>query len=284
MQTYEPGDKVFIFGFSRGAFTARGLTGLTYRAGVMRHGAENLAPYVVAAYTKGKAFTDDDWKKLDRFASTFSVRTEKSLAMPVHFLGLWDSVKALGILRPDPKWPYTRQLPNARHIFHAVSIDERRRPYAEYLVKPTEKSTLLETWFAGVHSDVGGGFADHPELSKVALKWMADRALDHGIELSPRAYRKLCTVSVADASGALHPAGKVWGLLGMRTRPIETEKPVIHQSVQDRITANPAYQVPIDLDRATWDDRNWTTPHPRMQGTTDIGLDLDDLPVEEVAP
>jgi hypothetical protein len=70
----------------------------------------------------------------------------------------------------------------------------------------------------------------------------------------------------------------------MRTRPIETEKPVIHQSVQDRITANPAYQVPIDLDRATWDDRNWTTPHPRMQGTTDIGLDLDDLPVEEVAP
>lgn len=285
MQTYQPGDRVFIFGFSRGAFTARGLTGLTYRTGVMRHGAENLAPYVVAAFTKGKAFSDDDWKKLDRFASTFSVRTDKSLALPVHFLGLWDSVKALGILRPDPKWPYTRQLPNARHIYHAVSLDERRRPYAEYLVKlhPKSKSLLQETWFAGVHSDVGGGFADHPELSKIALKWMADRALDQGIEFTAKAYHKLCNVTVSDASGVLHSAGKIWGILGLRSRPLDANPPSIHQSVRDRIVADPKYRIPTDLKGVAWDDIEWIQPHPRMRGQSEVDAsEPEEAPLEAV--
>jgi uncharacterized protein (DUF2235 family) len=268
MQTYEPGDQVFIFGFSRGAFTARGLSGLTYRAGVMRKGAENLVPYLVAAYTKGSEFSKDDWAKLNRFAQIFSKKTDGSLALPVHFLGLWDSVKALGILRSDPNWPYTRKLPNARHISHAVSIDERRRPYAEYLVKPDPKTTttLQETWFAGVHSDVGGGFVDHPEPGRIALKWMADRALDHGLILSAKSYTKLCKLTVADAAGPIHANGKVWGVLGLRQRPIEAKSPSIHQSVRDRMTANPSYRIPADPNQVIWDDPDWTTPHPKMSG------------------
>ena len=126
IDNYEPGDRVFIFGFSRGAFTARGLVGMTNRSGVMRRGTENLAPYLVAAYTKGKSFSNDDWRTLDLFAETFSVKTDKSLAMPVHFLGLWDSVKALGILRPDPKWPYTR--PVAQRPPHlSCGVDRRAK-------------------------------------------------------------------------------------------------------------------------------------------------------------
>ncbi|HKX75922.1 MAG TPA: DUF2235 domain-containing protein [Acidimicrobiia bacterium] len=280
IQSYHPGDQVFIFGFSRGAFTARGLTGLTYRSGVMRKGAENLVPYLVAAYSKGNAFRPDDWKRLDRFAETFSVKTGKSLALPVHFLGLWDSVKALGILRPDPKWPYTRQLPNARHIFHAVSIDERRRPYAEYLVKPTEKSTCLETWFAGVHSDVGGGFVDHPQASRIALKWMADRALDHGLLVSPRAYRKLCTLTVEDAAEPIHGNGKIWGILGWRGRPITTPDPSIHQSVHARLKAHPEYHLPVDHGQVAWTDLSWTTPHPAMSDRVDEPV-ADELEVVE---
>ena len=280
IQNYRPGDQVFIFGFSRGAFTARGLTGLTYRGGVMRMGAENLVPYLVAAYTKGSSFDGDDWKKLDRFAETFSVRNGKSLALPVHFLGLWDSVKALGILRRDPKWPYTRQLPNARHIFHAVSIDERRRPYSEYLVKPTEKSTLNETWFSGVHSDVGGGFVDHPEASRITLKWMADRAIDQGLVLSPRAYGKLCTLTADDAAGPIHGNGKVWGILGWRRRPI-SPSPFVHQSVQNRIKADANYRVPVDASQITWDDPNWTQPHSAM---TTVTVDADPEPEETMEP
>jgi uncharacterized protein (DUF2235 family) len=262
IESYEPGDHVFVFGFSRGAFTARGLVGMTYRSGVMRKGTENLVPYLVAAYTKGSAFGKDDWDKLDRFADTFSVVTDESLAMPVHFLGLWDSVKALGILRPDPKWPYTRQLPNARHIFHAVSIDERRRPYREYLIKPSKALVSKETWFAGVHSDIGGGFRDDPELSRITLKWMTDRAVDHGLLFNPGAYARQCTVSPEDAVGRLHRAGWIWGVLTFRRRPIDTETPLVHASVKARMQADSSYEIPRNPDEVTWDDVDWLTPHP----------------------
>lgn len=266
IQNYEPGDRVYIFGFSRGAFTARALTGMTYRSGVMREGAENLVPYLVAAYTKGKDFDRDDWGKLDRFASTFSVRTERSLAMPVHFLGLWDSVKALGILRPDPKWPYTRQLPNARHVFHAVSIDERRRPYREYLVAPSKAVETKETWFAGVHSDVGGGFKEDPVPSQIALKWMVDRALDHDIVLIPGVYEKRCKLSTADAAGRIHRNGWIWAILTWRRRPMAAGA-AVHGSVADRMQADPSYRIPRD--DVIWDDAGWVVPHPEAPGRND---------------
>jgi hypothetical protein len=216
----------------------------------------------VTAYTKGDHFTEDDWNKLDRFANTFSVRTDGSLALPVHFLGLWDSVKALGILRSDPKWPYTRQLPNARHVFHAVSIDERRRPYHEYLVRPSNSVETRETWFAGVHSDVGGGFKDDPELSRITLKWMTDRALDHGLLLDPGAYERMCAVTPGDANGRMHTNGWAWGALTFRRRPITGEYPLVHASVKARMTLDPSYKLPLELSKIAWDDVDWLKPHP----------------------
>jgi uncharacterized protein (DUF2235 family) len=78
MNNYEPGDKVYVFGFSRGAFTARGLTGITYRAGLLRRGTDNLVPYLVSNYTRGDRWSEKDWRRIDRYASAFSVRTESS--------------------------------------------------------------------------------------------------------------------------------------------------------------------------------------------------------------
>ncbi|MDF1597638.1 MAG: DUF2235 domain-containing protein [Acidimicrobiia bacterium] len=262
IRNYQPGDSVSIFGFSRGAFTARGLAGLTHRAGVMRPGAENLVPYLVRSYTKGDRWSDDDWDKVDRFAATFSHEIGGSHSLPIHYLGLWDSVKALGYLRFDPKWPYTRQLPNARTIRHAVSINERRRPYEEYLVHPKGKTDLREAWFAGVHSDVGGGFSFDRELATIALKWMTDGALDQGLLLRPGAYKKACSVSKSDAEGTVHEMGKVWALLTFRTRPITPVDARIHQSVKDRMAAMPAYTIGADLTKVQWEDADWTAPHP----------------------
>jgi uncharacterized protein (DUF2235 family) len=262
MQAYEPGDRVFIFGFSRGAYTSRALTGMSHRGGLMRRGAENLVNYLVSAYTKGTSWSKEDWEKIDRFSSSFSVETDGSRALPIHFLGLWDSVKALGILRWDPSWLYTRQLPNARVIRHAVSIDERRRPYREYLVEATDKSDLREVWFAGVHSDIGGGFKDELELSVIALKWMTDRALETGILLRPGAYAKACGVGSGHAVGRVHQAGKIWGVLTFRTRPIAPADARIHQSVKDRIAAQPSYQLGADQGKVQWDDPDWQQPHP----------------------
>lgn len=261
VQNYKPGDRVFVFGFSRGAFTARGLTGMTYRSGVMRQGAENLVPYLVTAYTKGDDFSKDDWDKLDKYADTFSVTTKGSKALPIHFLGLWDSVKALGILRPDPKWPYTRQLPNARHVFHAVSIDERRRPYREYLVNPSKAIETRETWFAGVHSDVGGGFKDSPELARVSLKWMTDRALHHGLLLGSGAYSKHCSISHGDANGRIHRNGWIWRVLTFRRRLMTTRPTVVHSSVRARMDSDPGYGLPFATDEVVWDDPDWLRPH-----------------------
>jgi len=262
MDNYRPGDRVYVFGFSRGAFTARGLAGLTHRAGLMRPGSENLVPYLVRSYTKGDKWSKDDWGKLDQFAERFSHEIGGSRSMPIHFLGLWDSVKALGYLRRDPKWPYTRQLPNAGAIRHAVSIDERRRPFREYLATPKDPAVLAETWFAGVHSDVGGGFRSGTELAEIALKWMTDGALDQGLLLRPGAYKKLCTVSPAHAEGRIHKTGMIWALLTFRTRPIAPPDARVHQSVADRIEAIPDYQMNADPNQVRWDDPDWIRPHP----------------------
>ena len=271
MQHYEPGDRVFVFGFSRGAYTARALVGMSHRGGLMRRGAENLVNYLVSTYTKGRNWNDDDWDRIDRFASAFSVETDGSLSLPVHFLGLWDSVKALGLLRWNPQWLYTRTLPNAPVIRHAVSIDERRRPYREYLVDPSQKPDLREVWFAGVHSDVGGGFKDNVELSVVSLKWMTDRALEEGLLLRPRAYAKACKLEATHAGGKVHKAGLIWAILTFRTRAVEafrsgsgaTADPRIHQSVKDRMNSDPTYKVTVDQARIQWDDPDYLKPHPK---------------------
>jgi hypothetical protein len=255
MHHYEPGDRVYVFGFSRGAFTARGLAGLTYRAGLMRPGAENLVGYLVSAYTKGDRFTEEDWEVMSQFGDTFAQETDDSKAMPIHFLGLWDSVKALGWFRWDPKWPFTRQLPNARRIRHAVSIDEKRRPYAEYQVEATEKSDVAEVWFAGVHSDVGGTFVDDGRLSRIALKWMADEARAAGLLVQPKAYAKRCTVAVEDAMAVVHRMSWIWGLLTYRRRPIPAGS-ILHASVRERSLAATGSR-----SRAT------STPSPTRNGT-----------------
>jgi uncharacterized protein (DUF2235 family) len=270
IENYEPGDKIFVFGFSRGAFTARGLTGMSYRAGLLRRGADNLVPYLVSHFTRGDRWSEEDWGRIDRYASAFSVRTEGRLSLPVHFLGLWDSVKALGYLRWDPKWPYTRKLLNARHIRHAVSMDEKRRPYIEYLVEDSEKVDLEEVWFAGVHSDVGGTFADDDRLSRISLKWMTDRALDLGLLIRPQAYRPECAVTRADAvDGIVHRMGRVWAVFTYRKRRISTlgaGQPRIHASVRDRIEGRADYRIGVEPGEFEWVDEDWTSPHP-LAGT-----------------
>ncbi len=262
MANYVPGDQVFLFGFSRGSYTARGVAGITYRAGLMRPGQEHLVKELVGAYAKGDSWSDDDWDRIDEFAKTFSVRHGRSLALPIHFVGLWDSVKALGVLRWDPKWPYTRQLPNARTIRHAVSINENRRPYAEYLAEPKKPDRLSESWFAGVHSDVGGAFADDMRLGRITLKWMLDGALEAGLLLRPGAYARECTVTRDDATGQIHRMGRVWAVLTYRTRPIPAGARV-HASVSDRGIEDPGLTVEINQSDVVTDDVDWTVASPR---------------------
>lgn len=250
MRTWRPGDRLYVFGFSRGAYTARALCGLLHKVGLLRPGSENLVPYAVAAYSRRRA----DFDLLDKFAALFSWHPEGSASVPVEVLGIWDSVKAAGYLRWELKLPYTRQLPNVVAVRHAVAIDEKRRPYEAYLLDDA-RPPGEEVWFAGVHSDVGGTFADDPRLSTLALRWVATAARDAGLQVDEGAFARACAVTPEHATATVHTMGRVWGLLGYEQRSVP-EGAWVHQSVELRARSDPAYRRRLPQ-QVRWADASW---------------------------
>lgn len=181
MKMYDPGDQIYIFGFSRGAYTARALCGMLKMFGLLSQGNEGLIPYAIRLFKSGK---EDKFEIAAGFKKTFCVDCKP------YFLGLWDTVSSVGwILDPiglKPwRMPYTTDLPDLSVIRHAVSIDERRAFFRQNLihVEPDDKR-IKQIWFAGVHSDVGGSYPEAESgLSKIALKWMLDEAERAGLDV-----------------------------------------------------------------------------------------------------
>ncbi len=275
MENYEPDDRIFIFGFSRGAYTARALAGLLRTVGLLERGAVNLVPYAMKLYTgaprpgapeeKGEKF----WNNVQHWSSTFGNPEFKRFPAPVHFVGVWDTVKFVGWFNllgrfRQAKWPFTRNMSGVSHVRHAVSIDEKRRYYAEYLIdNPTVDEpdrTRKEVWFAGVHSDVGGGFPQR-DLSRIALKWVVEEAVDLGMMVRPRKYAEHVGVRQGEplsedlAHGPSHPAGWVWAILGVGWRKRKLpEGALVHHTVQTRL-ANPSNGYRIRLPEVEFVDR-----------------------------
>lgn len=281
MQHWRPGDAIYIFGFSRGAYTARALAGMLLRPGLMRPGSENLLPYAVEKYAVNRYFTQDEYDHWAEFARAFCWRTENEplfstvrqnspnqvwhYAVPVAYLGLWDTVKAAGFLRfGDLRWPYTRALPNVARIRHAVSIDERRRPYREYLVE-RHPLGLQERWFAGVHADVGGTFMPDHRLATIALKWVTDGIVGE-LTLDAAAYQRQCAVAADFADAPLHDNGKLWSLVGRRRRPMGPDA-LVHPSVLVRRRDNPSYlpNLSAEQQRLSADPEDWISPVVKEQ-------------------
>ena len=183
---YEEGDRIYLFGFSRGAFTVRVLAGLLHRIGVLHPWAKNLIPYALKLYEPHYTQIEDDKKREEasRVAGEFRDLFCRTGKVDIRFLGLWDTVKAFGIFTP---WslPHTRHNSDVRTVRHALGLDEHRRSYAptswggldDYLEEqpaPSEQD-VKEVWFAGCHSDVGGGYCEEESgLSWIAFKWMID--------------------------------------------------------------------------------------------------------------
>src|SRR6201999_3768145 len=275
MQHWRPGDAIYIFGFSRGAYTARALAGMLLRPGLMRPGSENLLPYAVEKYALNRDFTQSEFDNWAEFARAFCWRTENEplfatirqnspnqvwhYAVPVAYLGLWDTVKAAGLLRLGAlRWPYTRSLCNVSRIRHAVSIDEQRSPYREYLVE-RHPLGLQERWFAGVHADVGGTFPDH-RLATIALKWVTDGVVGE-LAINKEAYQQDCTVVDDFADAPIHNNGKLWYLVGRRKRPMGPDA-LVHPSVLIRRRDNPGYLPNLTAEQIqqSADPTDWTNP------------------------
>lgn len=267
MSVHEPGDQVFVFGFSRGAYTARALTGMLEVCGLFRRGSENLVPYAVNEYAKQEKGTERPFDVLREYARVHARDLGKGRKdhAPIQFLGIWDTVKAAGTLWRQLRWPYTRQLPHVRVVRHAVAIDEKRRAYAAYLVKEPNPNHIIpphqdlqEVWFAGVHSDVGGTFPAGAHLSDIPLKWMVEHAVNAGLLVRPRAFSKARQVTDADAIGAIHGMSPWWLLLGSRRRKVPAGASV-HASVERRIEVDHRYSKRLPQD-VVYVDRDWAIP------------------------
>jgi hypothetical protein len=275
MQHYQFGDEIHVFGFSRGAYTARALVGMLNRPGLLRPGSENLVDYAVHEYATNKPLTDKRKKGIEQFADAFCWGTRNDQltpewtaadhhpgwhAVPISYLGLWDTVEATG-LGPFGRlnWPYTHELYNVRRGRHAVSIDEWRGPYPEFLVAPG--AHVDEAWFAGVHSDIGGTF-DDCELSTITLKWVVDGVISDLLLREDDSYSLPCSVRPADAWAPVHRNDAVWKLSGRHVRTIP-EHAKVHASVRARVEhGDPPYRAAVPPSVTYVDERTWLDPVP----------------------
>lgn len=260
MHNYRSGDRIFIFGFSRGAYTALALTGMLRTVGLLRPEADNLVPYATKLYARSgeedhtRAEEDAFWQLRTWFNSSFgNPDFPDRFGRQIHFLGIWDAVKAVGWLNwrakfQEARWPFTRKVPNVRHGRHALAIDERRRHYPEYRFDRHEVrkpgGRLREMWFAGVHSDVGGTFRDDHRLSDLALKWMLDEAIEVDLRIDAGAYKEHLGIAPGEELPDEHSLGKIhrngfgWAVLGFGwLRRLIQRGDEVHPSVYTRIAA-----------------------------------------------
>jgi uncharacterized protein (DUF2235 family) len=178
------GDRLFLFGFSRGAYTVRAVASLLHTCGVLRAGHETSIPYAIRLMN---SIGDDKTHVVDNFRRTFS-----SSECKPYFIGVWDTVSSVGWINNPLHIPYSANNPDIEIGRHAISIDERRAFYRPNRWIPAEPPKavgprdLKQVWFAGVHCDVGGGYPEaEGGLSKITLKWMFKEAEAKGLLVDP---------------------------------------------------------------------------------------------------
>jgi len=180
MNTYQEGDRVFLFGFSRGAYTVRALAGVLHMYGLLSPGNEGLIPYVTQMFAK--ASRENKGRKGTLAVSEQFKRT-LSRECPLHFVGVWDTVSSIGWIYDPIVLPFTGQNPIIKIGRQALAIDEKRCMYEDRLWgERLTGQDIKQVWFPGVHSDVGGSYPeDESQLSKGSLEWMLGEAYEAGL-------------------------------------------------------------------------------------------------------
>lgn len=284
----EEADRIFAFGFSRGAYTIRVLIDLVEHQGLLTGASgrdlNRLAKWAYREYRRQfKTTRVLEWSRWlrDRACRLFEYRdepydTEKNTRnVQVTFMGLWDTVDAYGLPIDEMTlgwhkwvWPLkmcgSRPPANVTKICHAIALDDERHTFHPVLLKEsqqdggdhTDKETVTQVWFAGVHSNVGGGYPDD-SLAHVSLLWMAKEACKKGLRLHPLFTRQW--KARADPHGPIHDSRR--GLASYyRYNPrrisrlaqdqfagVTVARPKIHESVFQRIVAARDDYAPIVL-------------------------------------
>lgn len=261
-QNYHPDDKIFICGFSRGAYTARYVAGM-------------VCSYGLADFSSVTPSDDQMWAWVDRIYDADRKSADPSTLAdipffntpagesgtdrtPIHFLGVWDTVGSLGI--PDDlallnlidsvennQFQDTALSDTVLHARHAIAMDERRQSFTPTLWQNAAKhADAKQIWFAGVHSDVGGGYVQ-TGLSDITLQWMIEEAKAQGLCFRPGIDAQIHP----DPRGVLHDSAVgVFAALKTlpRSAPLVADTGVaaskLHKSVVDRGRNPPIAQTP----------------------------------------
>jgi uncharacterized protein (DUF2235 family) len=206
IDNYDPGDEIFVFGFSRGAYTARSLTGLIAKYGILKPGSPLGINQVVERYRVGgrtiyKMMEERDLGSIVNPTLEEEWLLKYSMPVPIKLIAVWDTVGALGvplfsfqgISRRTFSWLDTGLRLSIENAFHAIALDEHRRAFLptlwtkripkdpkEPVASPRPLTSVEQRWFVGAHANVGGG-CQSDLLAQVPLKWIMEKASMHGL-------------------------------------------------------------------------------------------------------
>jgi uncharacterized protein (DUF2235 family) len=242
-QVYESGDDLFIFGFSRGAYTARSLAGMIAVCGLPSASFDDNL--VTSAFNAYRQRDPSQRNSILAGLSQYNLFDAK-----IKMVGVWDTVGSLGIPAflggVDPilyGFLDTNLHPDVLNACQALAIDERRREFPPTLWTPPSPPlpghTLQQVWFTGVHCDVGGGYPE-TDLSDITLSWMMGQARNLGVQFDPNVWAQYATIEAKNALGQMHTSWSVlWGFPKSRT---VANNSVISNSVAIRLENESSYQ------------------------------------------
>jgi uncharacterized protein (DUF2235 family) len=207
IENYNDGDDIFIFGFSRGAYTARALAGLIAIDGVLKAGSPVSVSELFARYKKGNEETIWKLREMQASGDTGKLTEQErwllkySQPADVKMIGVWDTVGSVGLAAGDIAGISRSQFDYLQtglriHIlngYHAIAVDEHRKDFAPTLwdvrhpkdptavvAQPRPMAAIEQRWFAGAHANVGGGY-ETDLLNQAPLRWMMKKAESHGL-------------------------------------------------------------------------------------------------------
>lgn len=248
VQNYTPGTDIYLFGFSRGAYTVRSLCGLINNCGILRRPDARLIQLAFDHYKKTGAAWKPSGAKSVEFRKAHSHESRE-----IRFVGAWDTVGALGVPfslmglfdRKDEFYD-TKLGSNVRIARHALAIDERREDFQPTLWVPRDGLDLEQVWFAGSHSDIGGGYPPDDEgllASDAPLDWMVQQAGKAGLDIEDH----LPAGINPSARARLHNSRRhIFRFSRPLIRNLQPEniKTTIHPSVKERWQLDQDYRPP----------------------------------------
>lgn len=179
-------DNIYLFGFSRGAYTVRSLAGFVRKVGLLLGGqSDALIEQAFLHYWWGEQVGESDPLKAFLHHIELPEEPGEGQRVLIYFIGVWDTVPALGfpgfLGRPLKRWVKYHQVELPDHVtyaYQALALHELRECFVPtfWARKTRESQTLEQVWFAGAHADVGGGYDDRTALADVALRWMQSKA------------------------------------------------------------------------------------------------------------